>query len=229
MLQAEYIIHLKEIKPWPPSQSLNSLRSVLVQWENGTQSSGSTNLVVPTLGSVVGEGKIEFNQSFNISVALPRMMSIRSTSFKAFQKNCLEFNLYEPRRDKVKGLLLGTAVIDLAEYGILKEVISVSLLLNCKRNFRNISQPVLYIDVEPVNNSLKNSSSSSSLVREMSMDRSGGESVLTLMSEEYAKEAAVKSVTDDDGSSHSSFTVSSSAYEYNDDIIYPTEEVFPAF
>ncbi|CAM8907567.1 unnamed protein product [Rhodiola kirilowii] len=223
ILQADYIINVKENKPWPPSQSLNSLRSVMIQWENGTQSSGSTNLVVPSIGSVVGEGKIEFNQSFNLSVAFPRVMSIRSSSFKAFQKNCLEFNLYEPRRDKVKGQLLGTAVVDLAEYGILKESLSVSAVLNCKRNFRNISQPVLFIDIQPVNNSLKNSPSRNSLAREMSMDRSG-DSVLALMSEEYAEEAAGPSVTDDDGSSHSSLTVASSAYESNEDLIYPTEE-----
>ncbi|KAJ8566912.1 hypothetical protein K7X08_019120 [Anisodus acutangulus] len=49
------------------------------------------------------------------------------------------------------------------------------------------------------------------LTREASIDCSGVESVSTLTSEEYAEEAEIASFTDDDGSSHSSVAVSSSA------------------
>ncbi|KAG4983689.1 hypothetical protein JHK87_028438 [Glycine soja] len=34
-IQVHYIIHVLEIKPWPPSQSLRSVQSVFLQWENG--------------------------------------------------------------------------------------------------------------------------------------------------------------------------------------------------
>ncbi|KAK9272282.1 hypothetical protein L1049_002653 [Liquidambar formosana] len=49
----------------------------------------------------------------------------------------------------------------------------------------------------------------------MSLDKNGEESVSTLMNEEYAEEAEIASITDDDVSSHSSLTISSSAYESN--------------
>ncbi|PQM40106.1 uncharacterized protein Pyn_24164 [Prunus yedoensis var. nudiflora] len=107
-VQIDYLIHIHEIKPWPPSQSLRSLRSVLIQWENGDRNSGSTNPVVPSLGSVVGEGKIEFNHSFRLPVTLLRDMSVKGGGDgDAFQKNCLEFHLYEPRRDKTKPFVKG--------------------------------------------------------------------------------------------------------------------------
>ncbi|KAJ7970630.1 EEIG1/EHBP1 N-terminal domain containing protein [Quillaja saponaria] len=69
--------------------------------------SDSTNLVVPLLGSV-GEGKIEFNESFRLPVTLLRDMSVKGGDGDAFKKNCLQLNLYEPRKHKtVKGQLLG--------------------------------------------------------------------------------------------------------------------------
>ena len=60
VVHMEYLIHIQEIKPWPPSQSLRSLRSVLIQWENGDRSSGSTGVVSPSLGpnSAPGEAKL---------------------------------------------------------------------------------------------------------------------------------------------------------------------------
>ncbi|KAK9272817.1 hypothetical protein L1049_003195 [Liquidambar formosana] len=150
-VQVDYLIHVQEIKPWPPSQSLRTLRSVLLQWENGDRSSGSTSSIVPSLGSGIGDGKIEFNESFRLPVTLSRDMSIRSGDVDVFQKNCLEFNLYEPRRDKtVKGQLLGTVIIDLADYGIVRENLSLSAPMNCKRSFGNISQPVLFMKIQPI-------------------------------------------------------------------------------
>lgn len=195
-VEIDFLIHIQEIKPWPPSQSLRSLRSVLIEWKNGECASGSTTLVAPSLGSVIGEGRIEFNKSFRLHVTLLRDMSVRSGDTDVFQKNCLEFNLYEPRRDRtIKGQLLGTAVIDLAEYGTLKESLSTSVPMNCKRSYRNTEQPLLFLKIQPLD--MKRASSSSK-------DNNGGDSVSTLMNEEYAEEAEIASFTDDDVSSHSS-------------------------
>ncbi|XP_057982168.1 uncharacterized protein LOC131167383 [Malania oleifera] len=210
-VQVDYLIHVREIKPWPPSQSLRSLRSVLLQWENGERSSGSTSPVVPSLGSGTGDGKIEFNESFKIPVTLLRDMSIKGGDSDVFQKNCLEFNLYEPRRDKtVKGQLLGTAIIDLAEYGVFRESLSISAPMNCKRNFRNTAQPVLFINIQFVDKGRPGSLSKDTPQKEAVLDKNGGESVSKLMNEEYAEEAEVASFTDDDASWNSSVTVGSS-------------------
>lgn len=205
-VQVDYIVHIQEIKPWPPSQSLRSLRSVLIQWENGDRSSGSTNPVVPSIGSIVGEGRIEFNESLKLRVTLQRDMSVRGGEVDTFQKNCLELNLYEHRRDKtVKGQSLATAIIDLADYGVAKETLSIGAPMNCKRSFKNKDQPVLYVKLQPVEKR-SNSSSKENLSRGASMDNASGESVSALMNEEYAEEAEVASFTDDDVSSHSSVT-----------------------
>ncbi|KDP46310.1 hypothetical protein JCGZ_10150 [Jatropha curcas] len=199
-----YLIHIQDIKPWPPSQSLRSLRSVLIQWENGGRNSGSTDAVVPSIGSIVGEGKIEFNESFRLPVTLVRETSGRGKDGDSFQKNCLEFNLCEPRRDKIQ--LLANAVIDLADYGVVKEAITVSAPMNSNRSFRNTSQPILYIKIQPVDKGRTSSSSSSDNLLKVSQDKNGGESVSAFMNEKYAEEAEVASLTDDDGSSHSSIT-----------------------
>ncbi|XP_073019097.1 uncharacterized protein [Primulina eburnea] len=217
--QLDYIIHIKEVKPWPPSQSLRNLRGVLIQWENGDRNSGLTNQVVPSLdtGGDVGDGRIEFNESFKLHFSLLRDMSVKGGDGETFQKNCIEFNLYEPRRDKtVKGQLLGTAVLDLADYGIVKESFSVSVPINCKRTYRNTAQPLLFLKIQPFEKSRTSSSSKDSLMREASMDRNNFECVSTLMREEYAEEAEVSSYnTDDDVSSHSSQAITSSAAESN--------------
>ncbi|KAK4417881.1 hypothetical protein Salat_2200800 [Sesamum alatum] len=216
-VQLDYIIHIQEIKPWPPSQSLRTLRAVLIQWEYGEKTSGFTNQVVPSLGtgSGVGDGRIEFNESFRLSVTLTREMSIRGGGDgDTFQKNCIEFNLYEPRRDKtVKGQLLGTAVLDFADYGIVKESLSISAPISCKRTYRNTAQPLLFLKIQSVERIRTSSSSKDSLVREVSMDSNHGESVSALMSEEYAEEAEF--TTDDDVSSHSSLAVASLTADSN--------------
>ncbi|XP_054813395.1 uncharacterized protein LOC129314029 isoform X2 [Prosopis cineraria] len=213
-VQIDYLVHIQEIKPWPPTQSLRSLRSVLMQWGNGECSSGSTNLVVPSLGSVIGEGKIQFNESFKLHATLLRDMSVRGGDADVFQKNCLEFNLYEPRRDKaVKGQLLGTAIIDLADYGMLKEALSISAPLNCKRNYRNTDQPLLFIKIQPVQKDHNSSSSKDRLSKAMSKGSGVGDSVSELMNEEYTEEAEIASFTDDDISSHSSVAAVTSVLE----------------
>ncbi|GLT43367.1 hypothetical protein SLA2020_173210 [Shorea laevis] len=211
-VKVDYLIHIEEIKPWPPSQSLRSLSSVLIQWENGERNSGSTNTVVPSIGSVVGEGKIEFNESFKLPVALVKELSVKGRDGDAFQKNLLEFNLHERRRDKNQ--LLATAVVDLADYGILKESLRTSVSMNCKRTFNNTSQPVLFIKIQPFDNG-RAGSSKGRLSKGISLDKNGSESASDLMNGEYGEESEFTSFTDDDVSSHSSLTVSSSALESN--------------
>ncbi|KAH7577217.1 hypothetical protein JRO89_XS01G0222700 [Xanthoceras sorbifolium] len=226
-IHVDYLIYIQEIKPWPPSQSLRSLRSVLIQWENGDRNSGSTKTVVPSIGSVIGEGKIEFNESFRLPVTLVREVNAKNKDVDTFQKNCLEFNLYEPRRDKTT--LLATATVDLAEYGIVKETLSVNVPMNSKRSFRNTAQPVLFAKIEPVDKAISRTSSSlrEGFLKEAVSDKNGGESVSVLMNEEYAEEAEIASFTDDDVSSHSSVIVSSSAAESNNGL--PSQEVLITF
>ncbi|KAM0940031.1 putative NT-type C2 domain, nucleoporin [Dioscorea sansibarensis] len=212
-VQVDYIIQLQQIKPWPPSNSLRSLRSVVLQWENGDKSSGFTNPVTPSLG----EGKIEFNETFKLQVSFLKESSPRGND--SFQKNVLELNLYEPRRDKsMKGQHLGGAAVDLAEHGILKETVSVGVPVSCKRSFRNTAQPILYLKIQPFEKDSLSSSSRDSLSKELSLDKDGRESVSALMNEEYAEEAEIASFTDDDISSHSSLNISSSTFEANVDV-----------
>lgn len=224
-IHVNYQIHIQEIKPWPPSQSLRSLRSVMIQWQNGDRNSGSTKVVVPSLGSVIGEGKIEFNESFRLPVTLLRDMNIKNKDADTFLKNCLEFNLYEPRRDKTQ--LLATAAIDLADYGIVKETLNVNAPMDSKRSFRNTAQPVLFIGIQPIEKPVSHTSSSlrDGLSKEASLDKNGGESVSALVNEEYAEEAEFASFTDDDVSSHSSQTVYSSAIELHNGLAPQNEEV----
>lgn len=213
-LHRDFLVLIQEIKPWPPSQSLRTVRSVLIQWEHGERYSGSTNTVIPLLGSGIGDGKIEFNESFKISVTLVRDMSVKVGDGSTFQKSCLELNLYEPRRDKtVKGQLLGTALVDFADYGAVKEAQSISVPINSKRIYNNTSKPLLYLKFQLVEKGRTSSSSRESLSRVLSMERNGEESVSALMNEEYAEEAEIASVIDDDVSSHSSMALSSPAFE----------------
>uniref|UniRef100_A0A5B6YXZ7 C2 NT-type domain-containing protein n=1 Tax=Davidia involucrata TaxID=16924 RepID=A0A5B6YXZ7_DAVIN len=201
-VQVDYIVHVKEIKPWPPSQSLRSVQSVLLQWENGDRNSA-------LLASGVADGSIEFKESFMLHVTLCREKRAPDN----FQKNCLEFNLYEPRKDKAaKGQLLGTAILNLADYGIIKEILTVSVPVNCKKSSKNTAQPVLFINIQPYDKDSSNSSPKGSLSKDTSLDRDGGESVSELMNEED-DESEIASFTDDDVSSHSSRTISSSAFE----------------
>ncbi|KAL7232754.1 hypothetical protein ACSBR2_010712 [Camellia fascicularis] len=224
-VQLDYLIHVQEVKPWPPSQSLRTLRSVLIQWEHGERNSGSTNPVVPLLGSGIGDGKIEFNESFRLPVTLLRETFTKGWDGDSFQKNCLEFNLYELRRDKtVKGQLLGTAIVDLADYGAVKETTSISVPMNSKRSLSNTSQPLLFIKIQSIEKVRTGSSSRDNLSKETSMERNGGESVSALMNEEYAEEAEIASITDDDVSSHSSLAISSSAFETNGGLSPRSEE-----
>lgn len=94
--------------------------------------------------------------------------------------------MYEPRRDKI-GQLLATAVVDFAEYGVVKDGLIVSVPMNCKRTFSNTSQPMLFLKIEAFEKNNRVRSSGDSLVREGST--------------EMNEETESVSITDDDVSS----------------------------
>ncbi|KAK4768655.1 hypothetical protein SAY87_003796 [Trapa incisa] len=197
-IQHNYLIHIDYIKPWPPSPQLQYIRSALVHWENGERSSGSTRSVSPSPNSVSNGGKIEFNESFHLPVTMMRDMSIRNGNATAFQKNFLTFNLYEPRRDNIlKGQLIGSAIIDLADYGVLVEPLSVNASLNCKRRFRNMAQPFLHIRIQPIEKGRVHSSSHGSPFSELTVEHDG-ESTSASFNEEYADETDIPSFTEND-------------------------------
>ncbi|KAE8722725.1 hypothetical protein F3Y22_tig00013738pilonHSYRG00079 [Hibiscus syriacus] len=156
------------------------------KWENGECNSGSTKTASPTLGSIVGEGKIEFNESFTLAVNLG------------------------------KDPVVGTDIVDLAEYGVIKETVDVTVSMNRKRNYSsNTPQPILFIKIDRIYKGHNISSLRGSLSKELPQDRKRSESVSSLMEEEYAEETEIASFTDDDVSSHSSLTVSSSTLRYS--------------
>eukprot|EP00258_Populus_trichocarpa_P046757 XP_024462776.1 uncharacterized protein LOC7494780 isoform X1 [Populus trichocarpa] len=201
-VQVDYTIHVQEIKPWPPSQSLKSVQSLLLQWENGDQSSGSFT-------SNVGDGKVEFIESFRLSATLCKEVSRKGTARDSFLKNYLEFNFYESRKDKaMKGQLLGSAVINLADYGIIMDAVTINAPINFKKSSRSTVPAVLYVNIQPFDRD------KSTLSKEVSLDKDGSETVSEVANEGNDNEIEIASFTDDDDvSSHSSLTVSSSALE----------------
>ncbi|KAG8365923.1 hypothetical protein BUALT_Bualt17G0022500 [Buddleja alternifolia] len=187
-IKVEYIVHVQEIRPWPPSESLKSVQTVLLQWENGTQNSGS-------FLSVAGDSNIVFNESFILPLTLYKKVN------DTFKKNYLEFSLFEPRKDKAKGQLLGTASINLSEYGVIEDILGVDAPLNFKKSSNNNTvQPALVISLELIEKESYNSSPSVGLSNEASLDNDDDDS-------------EVASFTDDDASSHSSRTAGSYTFE----------------
>ncbi|KAJ6898412.1 hypothetical protein NC652_025048 [Populus alba x Populus x berolinensis] len=203
-VQLDYLILVQEIKPWPPSQSLKSAQSLMLQWENGDQSSGSFT-------SNVGDGKVEFSESFRLSVTLCKEVSRKGTARDSFLKNYLEFNLYESRKDKaMKGQLLGSAVINLADYGIIMDAVTINAPIHFKKSSRSMVPAVLFVNIQPFDRDR------SSLSKQVSLDKDGSETVSEVTNEGNDDEVEIASFTDDDddgGSSHSSLPVSSSALE----------------
>lgn len=195
-VQVEYVVQVDEIKPWPPSQSLKSVQSVLLQWENDGQTSGY-------IVSSVGDSNIEFREYFTLPLTLCR----EKKSHDKFQKNFLDFYLYELRKDNTtKGQLLGTSVINLADFGLIEEVVSIYTPLKCKKSSKSSSdQPALFVNIHPT----ERGSSSSSQVspgKQLSIEKDGHES-------ENGKnddEDEIASFTDDE-SSHSSQNVADAA------------------
>ncbi|KAE9589736.1 hypothetical protein Lal_00021628 [Lupinus albus] len=181
--EVHFIIHVQEIKPWPPSQSLRSVQSVLLQWEHDDQNSGS-------LASSTGDGKIQFNECFRLSVLLWREASKKSIHLENFQKNYLDFNLYDKA---AKSQLLGSVTINLADFGTLKETKAIITQLNFKKSFKTSTQPYLYISVQPFDIECSSSSPNSTLLKELSLYKEECESVS-------------QSVNDDDDLEIASFT-----------------------
>jgi hypothetical protein len=186
-IQLNYIIHVHEIKPWPPSQSLRSVQSVLLQWENGDRNSGS-------LPSNVGNGKIEFNEPFKLPVFMIREASKKTQNHESFKKNYLDFHLYDRT---VKSQLLGSASINFADFGIIKEVKSISFQLNCKKSFRSSVQPLMYVSIQPFDIECSSSSPSSRLSKEFSLDKEESESVSHSVKDED-DDLEIASFTDDE-------------------------------
>ncbi|KAK2402048.1 EEIG1/EHBP1 protein amino-terminal domain protein [Trifolium repens] len=186
-IQLNYIIHVHEIKPWPPSQSLRSVQSVLLQWENGDRNSGS-------LPSNVGNGKIEFNEPFKLPVFMIREASKKTQNHESFKKNYLDFHLYDRT---VKSQLLGSASINFADFGIIKEVKSISFQLNCKKSFRSSTQPLMYVSIQPFDVECSSSSPSSRLSKEFSLDKEESESVSHSVKDED-DDLEIASFTDDE-------------------------------
>ncbi|XP_060214166.1 uncharacterized protein LOC132641261 [Lycium barbarum] len=186
-VQVEYVVQVDEIKPWPPSQSLKSVQSVLLQWENNGQSSGS-------IVSSVGDGSIEFREPFTLPLTLCR----EKKAHDKFQKNFLDFYLYELRKDKTtKGQLLGTSVINLADFGLIEEVVSIYTPLNCKKSSKKSEQPALFVNIHPT----ERGSSSSSQVS--AIEKDGQESVADSVNGKNEDDDEIASFTDDE-SPHSS-------------------------
>lgn len=204
-VQVDYLVYVVEINPWPPSQSLRSVQSVLLQWENGDQNSGY-------LTSSVGDTSVQFNVAFALPVALRK----EKRSNERYQKNLLEFSLFEPKKDKVtKGQLLGTAIINLADYGIIEDVVSISAPLSCKKSSKNTLQPVLFLRIQQVDKNSSNSTPTTGLSKQVSLDKDRQDSIPGSRNEDNDDVSEMASFTDDDDdvSSHSSRTFASSAFE----------------
>lgn len=203
-IQREYLIHVERIRPWPSGRSLKSSPFLLIQWENEDQSSGSFRCNVR-------EGQIEIGESFKLPVTLYREAS-KKRSTEHFQKNFLEFQLYESQGDKaVKGQLLGSAAINLAEYASSRETLKLSASVSCKKSLKNIGQPpLLYVSIEPLHQDGSSSSQNIGLLKEGSLEKGGSGSISPLANDGDG-DVEISSFTDDDVSTHSSQVISSAA------------------
>ncbi|XP_010540404.1 PREDICTED: uncharacterized protein LOC104814192 isoform X2 [Tarenaya hassleriana] len=135
----EYLISIKELKPWP--NNLVPAQCVLLKWANAETSNGS-------FIAVVGNETIMFNESFTLTLVLDQKGQDK------FHKNLLEFNVFDARKDKNtdKNKFLGSAVVNLAEHGIVRGCVPVGVPFSFKKNSRNDSNSVLYLTIEPVVN-----------------------------------------------------------------------------
>lgn len=207
-VQVDYRIHLQEIKPWPSSQSSKGVQSVLLHWENSEQNNG-------TLESVVRDGKLEFNEFFKLTAALRPEKSKKGAANESFEKNYLDFFFYEMGKDKVvKGSMLGSTGINLADYVLAREAVAISLQISLKKSSKNAVPPCLYMIIEPLHQDGASSSPQDGLVKQTSVDTNGSGSLSELTNEGNDGECEIASFTDDDdGSSQSSKSNESSARE----------------
>lgn len=203
-VEVQYIIHVQEIRPWPPVKSQRSAQSVVLQWENGDKNSGS-------FACSSRDGKIEINESFRLPLLLLRESSKRGKHHDTFQKNCLDFYLYEHQNDKAKSQLLGSATINMADYGVIKETTAINTQVNFKKSFRNSAQPLLYINIQPFDAEGSDSSPKSCVSKELSVDKEESESATQSLNEEYVEIASFTDDEIDDISSNASQTVKSAS------------------
>ncbi|KAI3812425.1 hypothetical protein L1987_17133 [Smallanthus sonchifolius] len=191
-VQVNYVVHVQEIKPWLPSS-----QSLALLWENGDQTSGFLN---PN----VIDSTVEFNKSFVLPLTLRREKRDRDK----FQKNYLEFHLYEPRKDKPnKDQLLGSAIINLGDYGIIDNVLNLSVPISWKKSSKSAAQPVLFLNIQS-NEKDETNSSRSSLSKQSSLEKYGQESASEVTNEENDDELGIASFTDEeeeDDYTHSSY------------------------
>ncbi|XP_050375147.1 uncharacterized protein LOC126792726 [Argentina anserina] len=203
-VEVDYVIHVREIKPWSSSLALKSVQSVFLQWQNGGQASGSF------FGNV-GDGGIEFGESFRLPVVFYKEKSRKSSSSDSYQKNYLEFQLSEPRKDNAgKAHVLGSAVINLADYATVVESTSVGVPLNLKKSSKSSVQPVLYVNVQPCG------SDGCNLSKQVSLDNTESHGSASVSGSLNEVDDEIDSFIDDDGDDHSSQssrTVTSSAFE----------------
>ncbi|XP_024993313.1 uncharacterized protein LOC112527118 isoform X1 [Cynara cardunculus var. scolymus] len=202
-VQVNYLVHVQEIKPWSPSQSPESSLSMSLQWETGDQLSGY-------LSPIVVDSKIEFNKSFVLPLTLRREKRDRDK----FQKYNLEFHLYEPRKDKPnKDQLLGSAIVNLGDFGIIDNVLSVSVPITSKKSSKSVAQPVLFLNIQSNDKDETNSSSRSSLSKQSSLEKNGQESASEVTNEENDGELEIASFTDDEDD------YTNSSYKNNKDVV----------
>jgi N-terminal C2 in EEIG1 and EHBP1 proteins len=185
-INVNYLINIQELKPWPPSKSLKNVRSVVLHWENGSRNSGSTHPANPL------DDRVEFSESFMLQVAFTKDSTGNYTG-TGFERNPLEFNLYEPKKEKSKGHLIGSGSLDLAEHGILKEPFNLTVQIVNKKS-RSATIPLLSLRIQPLD-----------------PDRSGGNTTRSMIEKESAteyesdSEVDIINFTDDEAeSSHSS-------------------------
>ncbi|KAL1225301.1 hypothetical protein V5N11_003844 [Cardamine amara subsp. amara] len=183
----EYLISIKELKPWPTSQV--PAQCVLLKWNNGENNSGS-------FIAVVGKDTIMFNESFRLTLTLEPKPGVD----KKFQKNLLELHVYDAKKkDKgVKNKLLGSASVNLADFGVLTNSVPVGAPFTFKKSSRNDANSEIYLTVEPAGEDYDDgsrSSCSSQPKMRGSVEKEGSEFSLASLTDD-----------DDDTSSQSSST-----------------------
>lgn len=114
-LSIEFYIQVQEIRPWSVKlQNAKAELPLVLHWQRGDKRSGNTRAALPEESP--DGGRIVFHESFRLPATLYREETKGSTSAAPakFQKKCVVFSLFET---SPKGAKLGTAVLDLADYG----------------------------------------------------------------------------------------------------------------
>lgn len=189
-IQVNYQVHVQELKPWLPSS-----QTLALQWQNGEQTTGF-------LSPIVIDSTIGFNKSFVLPLTLRR----DKKDPDKFQKNYLEFHLYQPRKDKPhKDELLGSAIVNLGDYGIIDNAVNLSVPFIWKKSSKSVAEPVLLISIQ-LNDKDETNSSRSSLSKQSSLDKYGQESASEVTNEENDELDIAAFTDDDDDHRHSSYT-----------------------